>query len=392
MSQARCAAEASSKPSGRYVTWMSRSTSAPPIRIGIVGASTTGWSQAVHVPALQALPSFHLSAIATSRASTADAAGRAMGVQVAHGDYRDLVRDPALDLVLVSVRVPRHAEVLRAAIERGKAVFSEWPLAVDLDQATQLARIATAKGVKTFVGLQARFQPAILYVRDLVHEGYVGDVMATTVTCSGRGWGPLTTPGHEYMYDEANGATALAVTGMHALDGVFWVLGQPHELYALSAVGRREVTVCGEGSQETITVTAPDQIAIAGRVGQGAILSCFVRGGVSRSANLRWEINGTEGDLVISSSDHNGNLQNAQLAVAGGRGKDPAVAELPIPARYTTDVPAGLTHPQQTYARLFRQLARDWADGEERVATFSNAVERHAMLDGLRRGHWVGGR
>jgi predicted dehydrogenase len=367
---------------------MSASPSTAPIGVGIVGASTTGWSQAVHVPALKALDGFALRAVATSRAASAEAAAQALGVATGYGDYRELIADPSVDLVMVSVRVPLHAEILGAAIEAGKAVFSEWPLAVDHAQASALATLASERGVRTAVGLQGRFQAVVRHVRDLIDDGYVGDVMATTFNASGRGWGPVTAPGREYMFDDANGASALAVTGIHGLDAVFATLGEPTELRAELAVGRRTVTVAGDGTSETLPVTAPDQIAIAGRLGEDTILSCFIRGGASRGENLRWEVNGTEGDLVVSCGDGNGNLQNAQLTLAGGRGDDAALTPLPLPARYDDDVPAALTPPQRTYARLFEHLAQDWHDGGERVPGFSHAVRRHAMIDGLRRGRW----
>jgi predicted dehydrogenase len=68
-------------------------------------------------------------------------------------------------------------------------VFCEWPPGKDLAEAVDLNERAQAGGVRTAIGLQARFAPAIRHARDLIADGYIGDVLATTLVGSGIGWG-----------------------------------------------------------------------------------------------------------------------------------------------------------------------------------------------------------
>ncbi|GLW11522.1 hypothetical protein Misp01_66500 [Microtetraspora sp. NBRC 13810] len=82
--------------------------------------------------------------------------------------------------------------------------------------------------------------------------------------------------------------------------------------------GREEVRLADEGI--TIPVTAADQVCVTGTLRGGAAVSVFYRGAFSRGDNLRWEINGTEGDLILTSEGINGNLQVADLTLHGGRG------------------------------------------------------------------------
>ena len=98
------------------------------IRVGIVGANPSrGFASIAHVPALQALPDFEISAVCTSRQDSADAAAKHYGVPLAFCDAEKMARDPNVDLVTVSVKVPDHYLPVMAAIEAGKHVYCEWP-------------------------------------------------------------------------------------------------------------------------------------------------------------------------------------------------------------------------------------------------------------------------
>ncbi len=358
------------------------------IGVGIIGASTGGWAALGHVPALKALPDYELRAISTSRRESADVAGREFGVAAAYDNHTDLIADPGVDLVVVAVKVTQHLELVSAALDAGKMVYSEWPLGNGSAEAALLARRAEAAGVRTVIGLQARFAPQVRHARDLVAEGYVGRVLGTTLVGSGIAWGPVTDRAHAYWFDAANGATTLSVPTLHALDAVHHTLGEPSDVTANLVRGRTEATLAEDGS--SIPVTAADQVTILGTLRGGAALSAYYRGGVSRGDNLRWEINGTEGDLVLSSPT--GNLQVADLTLEGGRGDDTGVAEIPVPARYFTGVPATLTGPAHNVAQTYAQFARDLAEGTRLVPDFAHALARHRLVDAVERASATGER
>jgi predicted dehydrogenase len=99
------------------------------IRVGIVGASPSrGFASIAHIPALQALPDFEITAVCTTRQDSAEVAARHYGVPLAFCDAKKLAQDPNVDLVTVSVKVPDHYLPVMAAIEAGKHVYCEWPL------------------------------------------------------------------------------------------------------------------------------------------------------------------------------------------------------------------------------------------------------------------------
>ena len=189
------------------------------IRIGIVGASASrGFASIAHVPALQALSDFEISAVCTTRQESAEAAARHYGVPLAFSDPEQLARHSDVDLVTVSVKVPDHFRPVMAAIEAGKHVYCEWPLGRNTAEAVQMLEAADRRGVRHAVGLQGQASPAINYVRDLVVDGYVGRVLSATMIGCAPNWGA--TIERAYQADRANGANLMTITGGHTIDAL----------------------------------------------------------------------------------------------------------------------------------------------------------------------------
>src|SRR5258705_7404821 len=206
--------------------------------VGIIGVNPAwGWAATAHIPALRALPNYEVRALSATSPEAARVAGEAFGVAAVFSDHEGLVARPDVDVVVVTLKVPRQRELVSAALAAGKAVYCEWPLGRDLDDARAMAALAAERGVRTVVGLQARQAPAIEFVRDLLRDGYVGEVLSTTMI-------GVSVPGHVvvqpnvYMLDSNNGATLLTVAAGHSLDTLNYVLGEVADLSAVSAICR----------------------------------------------------------------------------------------------------------------------------------------------------------
>src|SRR5437868_5803740 len=179
--------------------------------VGIIGVSPTrGWAATAHIPALRALPNYEIRALSAHSTESARAAGEAFGVRKVFSDHEQLLAQRDIDVVAVTVKVPQHRELVSAALAAGKAVYCEWPLGRDIDDAQGMAALAAEQGVHTVVGLQARQAPAIEFVQQLLRDGYVGEVLSTTMI-------GLSIPGdvvvmpNVYMLDKTNGATRLMI-------------------------------------------------------------------------------------------------------------------------------------------------------------------------------------
>ncbi|OJT16320.1 oxidoreductase [Archangium sp. Cb G35] len=350
-------------------------TKPKPIGVGIIGANPeSSWAARAHIPALRGLPAYELRALSTSRRETAEAASQKFGVPLAFDNAAELVARPEVDLVIVSVKVPTHHGLVSTALQAGKDVYCEWPLGNGLAEAEDMAALARARGVRALVGLQARASPTVRYVRDLIANGFVGEVLSTSIVASGGGNGATIAPGAEYVLDERNGASLLTIPFGHTVDALCWCLGEFAELSATFAIRRPQVILTG--TDRILTQTTADQVAVSGVLAKGAVASIHYRGGSSRGTNLLWEINGTEGDLVISGDV--GHLQLTPLKLSGGNTKQD-FGPLPIPERYipAPGVPEGLAF---NVAQAYAQFAED----PDSVPSFEDAVVRHRMIEAIR--------
>src|SRR2546426_2910177 len=349
------------------------------IRVGIIGANPDrGWAAQAHIPALKSLADdFEITALSTSRRESADAASKLFGVPLAFDNHQDLVNSADVDVVTITVKVPRHFELATAALAAGKAVYCEWPLGNGLKEAETLAALAKKKGVLAVAGLQARSAPSVAYVRDLIKQGYVGEVLSTTLIGSGMGWGPTGEPFNVDLNDKKNGATMLSIALGHAADALCHCLGEVRELTATMTVRRKSFTIAGTG--ESKPMAADDQVSVSGLLEGGAAFSIHYRGGILRCTNMLWEINGSDGDLQLTADG--GQAQIFEMTVRGCTGPQSALEILPVPEEYRWAPPQpGLgTNVAHAYARF----ACDYREGTHLCPTFEDAVIRHRMLNAI---------
>jgi len=129
--------------------------------------------------------------------------------------------------------------------------------------------------VRGGVGLQSRATPVVSYVRGLIKEGYVGEVLSTSLVGSGILWGAILPATYIYTLDPKNGAGMINVAFAHGLDSASYALGSPI----------KEVTA----TNELVPMATPDQIIVGGTLENETFLSVHYRGGLSRGTNFRWE-------------------------------------------------------------------------------------------------------
>jgi predicted dehydrogenase len=353
------------------------------LAVGIIGVSPgRGWAAAAHIPALRALPNYEIRALGVQSAESARAAGEAFGVDAVFSDHEQLVTRPDIDVVTVTVKVPHHRELVSAALAAGKAVYCEWPLGRDLDDARAMAALAADQGVHTVVGLQARQAPAIEYLQELLSERYVGEVLSTTMVGLSVLGDVLVQP-NAYMLDKANGANALTIAVGHSLDTLSYVLGEFADLSAVSDLRRPLITI--EETGEQIVKTAPDQIAVIGTLLSGATASVHVREAVAGGTGFLWEINGTDGTLRITADAAYPEIY--PLTVWGAQGQD-ELAELAVPAALTQKWPTltGIEGaPAYNVGRAYAAFAADLDNGTHTVPDFADAVRRHEVIAAIER-------
>ena len=362
------------------------------IRVGIIGANVQyGWGSSAHIPALKGLPDFEITAVCTGRQETADETARHFGIPFAFHDPARLVQHPNVDLVSICVRVPFHHQLGMAALEAGKHLFCEWPLAATTEQARQMLDLANQKGVCHMVGLQARGSPALNRVRDLIAEGYIGQPLSCTMIVATANWGTEFTSSRAYLADRSSGATLMTIPGGHSIDALCFCLDEFKELSSFVATQRRQVKNIDTG--DTLEMTSPDQVLLNGVLEDGALASVHVKGGTGNGIGFLFEIQGTDGDLIIGPvrPRPGSSVQISELGIRGSHQGKP-LEEIAIPESYRQVPPAVPAGAPFNVGQLFVRMAEAIREGKPAAPDFALAVKRHHLLDVIQKASDTGQR
>jgi predicted dehydrogenase len=349
------------------------------IRLGFVGANVrSNWSSQSHFPALMASPDVEMTAVCTTRPESAEEAREAFGAKLAFHDYRAMVASPEIDAVAVVVRVPEHYGPTRAAIEAGKHVYTEWPLGRTTAEASELAALARSRGVQNAVGLQSRVSPTLMYMKEQIESGYVGEVLSCHVTSLRDG--PLERPSNRtWQRDASLGANTLTIANGHVIDALRFVAGSFARVACM--VTTQAPQWYETDTKQMVDVTSPDNVLVSGQLVSGAVAGVHAAAVPWAGSGFRMEIYGREGTLVAT-----GNISSQRgetLRLQGARGSH-ALSDLEVPERFVfvpSDFPRGDPfNVGQMYA-LFADAIRT---GQNRLPTFDTAVDLHRFLDAIK--------
>ena len=355
--------------------------------VGIVGLEPgVSWAATAHIPALRALPNdFEIVGVANRSEASARAAAEACGLPRGFPSVAALCADPAVDVVAVNVKVPHHADVVRAAIQARKPIYCEWPLGNGLAEAKALEQEAREAGVLGVIGTQARGSIELAHVASLVRDGYVGRLLSVAIVATGTPGAPEIRARGVYSMDKRNGATLLTLNVGHMLAALRDFVGPVQEVSARLFVRRPTAKVTETGEQ--VEKTAPDQVLAHAVLADGAPLSLHYRSWSGpASEGLFWQIQGQEGVIQITSPGH---VQYAPLSIRGGRGDEP-LKELSTPPELLAGWPENLV--ARNIARLYAQMATDLRTGSRDAPSFADAVEIQKVVAAIEAAAESGGR
>jgi predicted dehydrogenase len=286
------------------------------IGIGFMGAAhSQGWRVA---PRFFDLPLDVEMAVLVGRdESRTEAAARKWGWSETSTDWRSLLQRDDIDLIDIVTPGDTHAEIAIAALEAGKHVLCEKPLANTVEEAQRMAAAAekaAAKGVYAMVGFTYRRVPAAVLARNLVAEGAVGEIRQVRANYL-QDWlvdadAPLTWR----MKKELAGSGALGDIGAHAIDLAQFITGQRLttvsgmlETFVKSRPLLLESTgLSGTASTERGDVTVDDLALFTGRFDGGAVGSFeATRFSTGRKNAFRIEVAGSTGALSFDLEDMN---------------------------------------------------------------------------------------
>ncbi|OEJ54317.1 Gfo/Idh/MocA family protein [Streptomyces agglomeratus] len=290
--------------------------SPPTLGVGMVGyafmgaAHSQGWRTAGRVFDLPVRPV--LAAVCGRDAAAVRAAADKHGWGGAETDWRDLIARDDVQIVDICTPGDSHAEIAVAALEAGKHVLCEKPLANSVAEAeamTAAAERARTRGQVAMVGFNYRRVPAMTYARRLVGEGRLGALRHVRVTYL-QDW--LVDPDFPLTWRlrrEHAGSGALGDLGAHIVDLAQYLAGEP--VVGVSAMTETFVRsrplpagatagLSGAGGAERGTVTVDDSALFTGRLASGALASFeATRMAAGRKNALGIELNGERGSLAF---------------------------------------------------------------------------------------------
>jgi predicted dehydrogenase len=329
-------------------------------------------------------------------AAATTAAAQRMGWRTTETDWKALLRRDDVQLVDVCTPGDTHAEIAVAALEAGKHVLCEKPLANTVDEARAMvaaAERAQARGVRSMVGFNYRRVPAVALARRLVEQGRIGQVRHVRAVYL-QDW--IVDPEFPLVWRlqaERAGSGALGDIGAHIVDMTQFVTGD--RLTGVSALTETFITerplpeassgLSASGSAERGPVTVDDAALFLGRFAGGAIASFeATRFATGRKNAIRWEINGSAGSLAFDFESMN------ELSFYDGT-EDPETAgfrrilvtEPTHPYAGAWWPPGHLLGYEHSFTHEVVDLLRDLAAGTDPTPSFADGLQVQLVLDAV---------
>lgn len=347
-----------------------------PIRVGLVGVGN--WARHGHIRVLGVLPAYQLSVVYSQRRENAEQTALEFGFKHVAGSLEELVGHPEVDLVVVLTTAPQHEQAVRAAIAAKKNVYCEWPLTTATRASEELAELAKAAGVRHMVGLQRRLAPHNRYLRDLLDEGYAGELRSVRLHVSTNDFRATRSTALRWTAPIENFSSVIAIYAGHFLDMLFATVGWPASLSSIVISQFPLVTLKESG--EVLPSTAPDQMVMIGQLPNGAVLSVHIEGGKRNGSGVQLDITGHLGDLRVSNRSAFGDLGH-DYVIEGSSGDNQPLQVLPVPPSYNRLPESDLPSAVLELAELYASYAEDIRHGHRNAPDFADAVRMHKLID-----------
>src|SRR5713101_2384970 len=191
------------------------------IRIGIIGA---GFARTTQIPGFKACAGAKIVAIASAHRERAAEVAREFTIDHVEDDWRALVARDDIDLVSIVTPVVTHFEMTLAALDAGKAVLCEKPMAMNAGEARRMAERAREAGVLALIDHELRFLTGRVKLHELLRNGAIGKVRHVRLILRADSRADPAGPWN-WWSDIKQGGGALGAIGSHTIDGFRWLLG-----------------------------------------------------------------------------------------------------------------------------------------------------------------------
>lgn len=343
------------------------------VGVGFIG---TGFARRVQMPAFATCEGARIVSVASGSAGNAKAAANEFGARHWSADWREAASHPEVDLVCIATPPNMHREMVMFALEHGKHILAEKPMAMNVEEAEEMAAAASVGHVLALIDHELRFQPGRQLAWRMLRDGAIGRVRHAKCNFRAPHRGD---PNVEWNWwsDAEQGGGALGAIASHAIDSLHWFLGS--EISSVfcqlqTHVKRRPF----EGGMRQ--VTADDEATMTMRFAGGEITEDST-GHVSVSMveqpeyMNRIEFFGTEGAIRV---DHRGELYLA---------RDREIQWTPIEVDLGGLLPGadtGFSRGFMAFAPKIIEAIRKGESAIEHAASFADGVKVQKVLDAAR--------
>ena len=318
--------------------------------------STSWWADAMYLPALTNHPGCEVVAVTGRDRERAEMFAERWHIPHVYTDYTAMIEQEDLDGVVVATANDTHHPITMAALAKGLHVLCEKPLAMDVEQAEEMAKLAAEKGVKTLVPFTYRFMPTNRYIKELIEDGYIGRPYHLAMRYY-AGYGRDT--GYLWRFDKAKaGSGIIGDLGTHFLYLAQWYFGKITAVTCQtnSIVDRGEFDPDGE-PYEQLEDTATFLLQFKNGA-QGTIhVTCTAYENTKFGQRHFMEFHGSDGTLYQETD------WDSKQVVCGAQTPDGLLAELPIPDHVWGKARRDVVHG--TYKDVFREdllMIGEWID------------------------------
>jgi predicted dehydrogenase len=351
------------------------------IRIGIIGA---GFARSTQIPGFKACAGARIVAIASARREHAEEVARDFGIDHVEDDWRVLVARDDIDLVSIVTPVVTHCEITLAALDRGKAVLCEKPMAMNAAEALRMTERAQEKGVPALIDHELRFLPGRLKMRELVRRGEIGKVRHAKLTFRSDSRADPERPWN-WWSDVKQGGGALGAIGSHVIDSFRWLLGA--EVIEVMGTLATHIRERKDESGTLRQVTTDDEANLLLRFEDGEFTESAT-GNASMSLveagqpEHRLELFGSLGGLRI---EEGGELWQSEIGDGEWRRVETDPGELAPDMR-----DGGWARGFTAFSKRIVDALREGRTMVEGAATFADGYRTQLVLDAARRANESG--
>ncbi len=306
------------------------------INVGVIGMGMIG---PIHVEALRRLGYVNVVAIADVDQASVDRKNEQLCVPKAYGNYHDLIADPEVEVVHVCTPNFLHHEMVMEALNAGKHVVCDKPLAMNVAQGTELYELAKSKGLVAALNFNVRYYPLIHEVKAMIEAGELGRVLAVTGSYT-QDWLLKET---DYSWrlepDKSGESRAVADIGSHWMDAVEFMLGErvskvfadfaifhPTRKKPLKPVETYSGKILTPEDYEEVPIVTEDYAAVLFHCENGAHGHMTVNQAAAGCKNrIFFEINGTKRSVRFDSERPNDLWIGERDTLNGALMRDPAL-------------------------------------------------------------------